>query len=356
MNIKKLFFHIVVILLWVGIIFAALYFPNWKLAPYEKNSITIFAWGDILDPEIISEFERKTGIKIHLNFYSSNEELLVKLRATETLGYDLIIPSDYAVPLLIKENLLKELAKTKLTFINDLNPLLMGHFFDPENRYSIPFEWEIFGLGVDQDFFHNVDFQPSWQLLFEPTFPYKIAMLNDPVEAVSFAALYLYQNTEKLSQEELAGVRNLLIGQKKSVEAYADFRADYFLATKNCPVALASSSYIWRSKRIFPFIKFVIPKEGTFITIENLCIPILSKKEELVYQFINYLYTPESMTKHYKLFGFFPASLKVQDIQDELDRRLILGTKEDFSKYHFFKNLAPMKEIRDLWVEVKMSN
>jgi spermidine/putrescine transport system substrate-binding protein len=353
---SKLFIRFSIILFWIALIFAALYWPKWKIFKYDANSITVFAWGDILEPSVIAKFEKETGIKVYLNYYSSNEELLVKLKATRGEGYDLIIPSDYAVRLLAQEGLLQEIDKAKLDFFQNINPLLLGHSFDPENRYSIPFEWEIFGLGIDKDYFKNHSFDPSWKLLFDHSLiHYKVTMINDPIEALLFASYYLYGPLDNLNKEQAINVKKLLLQQKKWVEAYADFRADYFLATKNCPVVLASSSYIWRSKRMFNFIEFAIPKEGTFITIENLSIPKSTDKQALIYKFINHLFKPESIKTHFDAFGFFPSTTHNLSIlslsQDEKD--LILSSSEAFKKYHFIKALLPQKQIQNIWVEVK---
>ncbi len=137
--------------------------------------------------------------------------------------------------------------------------------------------------------------------------------------------------------------------------AYANFRGDYLLATKNCPVVVASSSYIWRTMRNFPFVNFVVPEEGTFITIENLCIPMPTQKEDLVYKFINYLYSKESSASHFNTFGFFPSTTHAYDLMhlDPLAEKLMQPTPAQFAKYHFTQQLLPEDAIRDLWVEVK---
>jgi spermidine/putrescine transport system substrate-binding protein len=352
----KFLLRSLIICLWVVFLFGILYFPVWSPVAHEEKSLNIFAWGDILDPAVIAEYEKETGVKVHLNYYSSNEELLVKLKATGGFGYDLIIPSDYAVGILIKEGLLKELDHNRFHFWNNLNPLLLGHFFDPQNRFSIPFEWELFGLGIDADYFKDRPFTPSWKMLFDPkVIDYKITMINDPIEAILFAAFYLYGPIDRLTSEQCADVKDLLIQQHSWVAAYADFRADYFLATKNCPVVVASSSYIWRSMRIFPFIKFKVPVEGTFLTIENLSIPKATSKEDLVYEFINFLYRPSSVAKHYHTYGFFPSTLdSLPHLNMDEDALYFLTiSREEFKKFYFFRTLMPEQEIRDIWVQVK---
>jgi spermidine/putrescine transport system substrate-binding protein len=341
---------------WLILIFCVLYLPKFTSFKYNENTLNVFVWGDILEPSIVADFERETGIKLNLSYYSSNEELIVKLKATKGEGYDLIIPSDYAVNILIKEDLLKKLDKSKFSFWKTLNPHLLNQYFDPQNNYSIPFEWELYGFGIDKDYFAHRSYTPSWGMIFNKEIvDYKLVMNNDPIEAVEFASFYLYGLTESLQPNQTQAIKQLLIQQKPWVAAYANFRGDYFLATKNVSLVVASSSYIFRSKRQFDFIGFVVPEEGSFLTIENFCIPKPSKKENLTYKFLNYLCSPKSVAAHYNTFGQFPSTQHPLDIlkRDSEAARYIFSTGEDFKKYHFIRNILPEDEIRDIWVEVK---
>lgn len=346
--------RMLIISIWIFLLACFLYEP--KFSSTSKDSINVFTWGGILNEDIIQSFEKKTGIRVNINNYSSNEELIMKLKATEGQGYDLVIPSDYAVSILIKNQLIKELDRKQLPFFHQFLPGLLGHFFDPENRYSIPLSWEVYGLGIDRDFFIQ-SFTPSWNMIFDPKIvDYRIVMVNDPIEAIEIAGFYLYGPISSLSEIQAEKVKDLLIQQKPWVAAYANARADYFLATKNSPLAVASSSYIFRSKRNFSFIDFVVPKEGSFISIENLCIPKTCDKEALVYQFINHLYQRESIREYWDSFRLFPALDDKQDLDfDPQAHKIFYGLAEDFKKYHFFTSLLPQQKIRDIWVEVKVN-
>jgi spermidine/putrescine transport system substrate-binding protein len=349
----KLLTRAVIIFIWIFLLACFLYWP--KFSPASKDSINVFTWGGVLDESLVQSFEKKTGIRVNINNYSSNEELIMKLKATEGQGYDLVIPSDYAVSILVKNQLVKELDRKQLPFFNELLPGLLGHFFDPDNRYSIPLTWEVFGLGIDRDFF-AAPFRPSWKMIFDPdVVNYRIAMVNDPIEAIEMAGFYLYGPTSSLSLEQANEIKNLLLRQKAWVEAYASARADYFLATKNCPLVVTSSSYIFRSKRDFDFIDFFIPEEGSFISIENLCIPKTSDKDFLVYQFINHLYQAQAIHAYWDSFRIFPA---LNDKKQVLDfdfqsAKLFYDLSESFKKYQFFRSLLPQQKTRDIWVEVK---
>jgi len=351
-------FRCFMILIWGAMMYSVLYFPKFFTKEYEDHTLYLFAWGDILEPSILSDFEKETGIKIQLNYYSSNEELLAKFRATQGFGYDLVIPSDYAVRLLIEGDLLQEINWKKLPFRNQLNPLLMRQNFDPENRFSIPFAWEFFALGIDRIHFatQKTLHEPSWRWVFDQKLiDYKISMVNDPNEAVLFASFYLYGPSQHLSFAQVLGVKNLLKQQKQWVEAYANFRGDYFLATKNCPVVIASSSYLLRSMRLYPFINCVIPKEGTYFTIENLAIPKTSRKADLVYQLINYLYRPEAIKKNNEIFAFFPVidrPSSLQGMSPDMQEIYKTAVKQLPHFYPMETNLSE-KELRILWVDVK---
>lgn len=347
-----------IIFVWVFLIAAVFYFPSWKaqILPQEAKTLNIFAWGDILDMELLEEFEKETGIKVNLSFYASNEELQVKMRATGGEGYDLIMPSDYAVSILVKEDLLQPIDHSQIDFWNTIYPILLNHKFDPGNRYSVPFEWEVFGFGIDSEFFDKRPRPNTWKAIFDPHFiDYQIAMKNDPIEVFQFASHYLFGPLQSVSDTQFTAIRELLLEQRKWIMAYSDFRADYYIATGNTPLAISTTSYIKRIQQTFPNVSFVVPKEGSFVSIENFCIPKASDKQKEIYTLLNYLYRPESLIQHQKTFLYLSASDKILD-QIELDdeyRKLYEMTPETFKKYQFFRNLAPQQQVRDLWIEVK---
>jgi spermidine/putrescine transport system substrate-binding protein len=103
------------------------------------KSINVLVWGQILDKEFLSDFEKETGIRVNMSYFENNEELFVKLKTTDLHDYDLIMPSDWAVELLIKDDLVKKLDRTKIVAWNSLYPALCNLYFDPHNEYTIYF-------------------------------------------------------------------------------------------------------------------------------------------------------------------------------------------------------------------------
>lgn len=355
---RKFLTRFCIVCVWLLTIFSVLFWPNFhKNFETKTQSLNVFSWSDVLPQNLLNDFEKETGIKVNVYYYSSNEELLIKLKNSKESGYDLIVPSDYAVSMLAKEGFLKPLDKKKLNFVKDINPLLIHHNYDPENIYSLPLQWDIYGFGVDTDVFKDNKTTPStWDHLFNDDFiHYKMAMTNDPIEAFCLASLYLFGKKDKLTPKETLLVKNLLIEQKKHVEAYAVPRSDYVLGSKNASLALTLSAYILRSKKDFHFIKFVTPKDRTFISIENIAIPTHSKHEEYAYTFLNFLYKPENLSRTCNAFGVFPATLGSIDFLDNKDEFLEIQKEiqKDGYELHFFKHLISEKELRRLWISIK---
>ena len=245
---SKAFRRTSIVFLWILLIFGILFLSNITSSKSKQDTtLHIFTWSDVIPKKVIKEFEKETGVKVTLDYYSSNEELFVKLKASNGVGYDLVIPSDYAVKTLIKEGMLSKIDHSEINFSQDLNPFLLNHEYDPDNAYSLPLQWDIAGFGIDTE---KLDIQPenyTWGHLFdESLLKYQVVMSNDPVEAFCIASQYLFGKKIALSKQEAQQVKQLLQAQKSHVEAYAVPRSDFILASKNAAVAYGLSAYIIR--------------------------------------------------------------------------------------------------------------
>ncbi len=344
----------IAICFWFTLFMLILFFPLFR-EKGTSETLYVFSWSGIIDPLYIKKFEESTGKKVKISYYENNQELLVKLKATGGKGYDLIVPSDYTVNILRKDNLLEELDKKKLTFLHRLNPSLLNHYYDPENTFSVPFDWGMYGIGVDTTQFPKGLPEASWGMVFEPLENKNLAMVNDPYEAFDIARRYLYQDKTKLSLCEKEQIKKLLKKQHGFVTVYTDARADYLLATHNCALVVASSSYMWRGMKEYAYLDFMIPKEGTIVTIENFAIPKQSRNKELAYQFLNFIYSLESIEHHFSYSAFSPTTLDPLSWGHlpQAKRNLLVPTKELFKKFHFLEPSISEQDLYDLWVMVK---
>ncbi|MFC1842569.1 PotD/PotF family extracellular solute-binding protein [Candidatus Dependentiae bacterium] len=324
-----------------------------------KKSLNIFTFPQLIDAEYVAEFEKNTGIKLNISYYENNNELLIKMRKTKGRGYDIVIPSDYTVDILIKEGLLKKIDKSKLTFLNNISEKFLGCYFDKQNQYSVPYLWEVYNIGINKKFAGNhpagtYNFEPSLKLIFDKNItPGSIIMNNNAREAILLAALYLFGSIDNLDDEKIKQIKDLLLAQKEWVEAYTDLRADYLLLCQDSPIAIGTSGEIWHATRFDEDLDFLVPKEGTFIVIDSIAIPAKSKKDELIYKFLNYLYKPEVVSHHVEKYSLFPT---IKDVQmGEYFVTSIEKIWKEAKQIVFFENVLSEKQLNEIWIELKSS-
>lgn len=322
-----------------------------------QRSITVLTWSETFDRALVKKFEQETGIKVYLSFYTSNEELLVKMRAGKGTGYDLILPSDYAVERLIDEGLLKKIDMASIIDKRLLNPRLMGLPFDPQNEYAVPFVCELLAVAFDKR--KGLTFRPSnpYELIFRKPagLPYyKVVMTNDPLEAFCLASYYLWGTVASLTRTQQKQVCALLRAQRDWVEAYAMVRGDYFLITGCADAALMQSAEIWRAMRSYPFIGIALSSEP-FISIEHCALPIGTKKDELVYSFLRYMYSAEAVQEQYDVFSIIPARTDVIETfaVPEPQKEVLRLSPTLFKKFFFIRDILSEEDRINLWVALK---
>lgn len=347
---------ILITIFWVLSIYTFLYSSNILKIFFNKKSINVLTWADMIDQETVSNFEKESGIKINLNFYETHEELLAKLEITGGKEYDLVTVTDAGINRLSEKKLFKKIDKSKLNFWKYIDKKFLNQYFDSENKYSIPYNWDIIGLGINKSYFKDKNFEQSWRMIFdEKIMPSKITMLEDPYDNIFIAAQYLYGNTDNINDQKLSEIKELLIKQKPKVEAYGNLRVDYFLKLNICPIVTSQSAYVYRVYKDNPNFSFVIPKEGGFIVIDSIAILSKSKKVDLVYKFINFLYGKKQIENLYSKYGYLPV---ISDILNELDLTY-MGAKGSilsdniFSKLAFYKRYLSLDKVSDVWIDVK---
>jgi spermidine/putrescine transport system substrate-binding protein len=338
------------ILFWLMAIFLFLHMPYFFSHFYYKRSLTIFTWPRILDANYLRKFEAKTGITLYINYYESNEELMSKLEATGGRDCDIVIPTDYAVAWMIERRLLKKIDKNRLTFFNRIRPQLLHHYYDPENEYSLPYYWIIYGLGINTRYFNNKQPSPTWDLLFnESLLPDPIGMTNYFREAILITALNLFGSIDALKDNEnLQKVQEALLKQKDHVAAYNDEMAEELLLSDTVPVAVAQSADIFRIAKDNPHIGFIIPREGSFLDIESIVIPAATENDDLIYMFLNYLYRPDVIEHHVEQYSFCPPTI---DVESNEFKALCISD-DTFNKLMFFKDIVSPQKMNDIWIAV----
>ncbi|KKP35300.1 MAG: Extracellular solute-binding protein family 1 [candidate division TM6 bacterium GW2011_GWF2_32_72] len=343
---------VLIVFFWMLALIFVLFLPKVKIFN-GKKSINVYSWASVFSPDFLKKFEEKTGIQVNVSYYESNEELFVKLKATQGRGYDLILPSDYFVPHLISLGLIKKINKEKLNFFDRINPNLKGFYYDAKNEYTVPYLWEAYGIVLSKERLAGLK-EVSWSLVYDKA-PERIGVVDDPIELIFIASKYLYGDINDFSDERLDVISKLLKEQKKHVVAYSNFLGDRALTSFGCSVIMSASSEVWKLLRRSNDYSFVVPKEGSILSVENFAIPIFSEKEEYVYEFLNELYRIENLVESASEAPFLPVVLGVEEeLQIPSDLQKILDmSKSEFQKFDFLQDVIAEDKINDIWISLK---
>ncbi len=255
-----------------------------------KVTLHLFTWSDYTEETAVKEFERRFGVRVVTDTFGSNEELLAKLQGGAS-GYDLVVPSDYMVSILIKQGLLAELDRAKIPNLAHVYKHLKDLYYDPQNTYSVPYLWGTTGIGYNADL---VTPPPeSWQALWDARYKGKISLLNDEREVFGMALRAAGESLNATEPAKLEAAKVRLMAQKALVKTYTSENYDQLLVSGEVALAHGWSGTIMRAADERPSIKYVIPKEGGTIWQDNLCVLKLSKHRDEAMTFINFLLEPQ---------------------------------------------------------------
>jgi len=258
-----------------------------------KKPVTLhlFTWSDYTEETVVKQFEERFGIKVVTDSFGSNEELLAKLQGGAS-GYDVVVPSDYMVSILIKQGQLAELDHEKIPNLAHVYGHLKGLYYDPQNSYSVPYLWGTTGIGYNADL---VTPPPeSWQVLWDQRYKGKISLLNDEREVYGMALRAAGESLNATEPAKLDAAKARLMAQKALVKTYTSENYDQLLVSGEVALAHGWSGTILRAAAERPSIKYVIPKEGGTIWQDNLCVLKSSKHKDEAMAFINFLLEPKT--------------------------------------------------------------
>ncbi|TLY23607.1 MAG: spermidine/putrescine ABC transporter substrate-binding protein [Nitrospirae bacterium] len=254
-------------------------------------TLHLFTWSDYTEETVVKQFDERFGIKVVTDTFGSNEELLAKLQGGAA-GYDVVVPSDYMVSILVKQGLLAELDHAKIPNLAHVYKHLKGLYYDPQNTYSVPYLWGTTGIGYNADLVKPPP--ESWQVLWDARYKGKISLLNDEREVFGMALRAAGESLNATQPAKLEAAKARLMAQKALVKTYTSENYDQLLVSGEVALAHGWSGTILRAADERPSIKYVIPKEGGTIWQDNLCVLKSSAHQGEAMAFINFLLEPRA--------------------------------------------------------------
>ena len=276
------------------------------LAGADDKVLNLYSWSEYFPKPVLDGFTKKTGIAVNLALYSTNEELMDKL-GSGVSDYDVVVPSDYAVRILLLDKRLLPIDRSKVPNFSNLDPAQLGLPFDKENRYSLPYLWGTTGLGVNREMIKEpVD---SWAAVFDEKNAGKIAMLKDARENFAVALKLMGKSINETDPAMLKQAADMLARQTKLVKIYDSDAFDVNL--KNGEAALVQgfsgqiAKVVAENKAKF---YYVVPKEGATRWVDNLAIAASAKRPDAAHAFLNYILEAEVGGEIVKSVGYASAN------------------------------------------------
>lgn len=335
--------------------------PSDRCADRSKLAATIYlyTWVEYIDPAIKDQFKEECGVEVVETNFDSNETLLATLQAGGA-GYDIIVPSDYMVQIMIDEGMLMELDFNVISNIQYMDPLNVNQYFDPEQKYTVPYFWGTSGFAVDTNVV--TEYENSWKMLFDPNSPYcgKISMLDDERETIGAALMYLGYSINDTDPAHLEQAKELLIAQSKCVKAYDSQTNDDLIVSGETVLA-----HIWTGDAILAGdpeaggregIVYVIAREGTTIWQDNMAVPVDAPNPYTAMVFINYLHYPEIAAQNAEFVGYgTPNAAAKQFIDPEvLANEGIYPPPDVAAGLQWIEDVGDALELYDrIWTEFK---
>ena len=287
----------------------------------QNISINVYNWGEYISDgaeegtiKVNKEFEELTGIKVNYSTYASNEELYAKLKSGGA-SYDIIIPSDYMIGRMVKEDMLEPLNFENIPNFQHINEQFVNPAYDPDNAYSVPYTWGTVGIiynttMVDGD----VD---SWDILWDARYMGDILMFANSRDAFAIAQKRLGYSFNSGNADELEKAAESLKEQKPLVQAYV---MDEIFDKMQAGEAALAPYYAGDAITMIadnPDLAFAFPKEGTNRFVDAICIPKGSQQKEAAEMYINFLCEPEVGLANCEYIGYSTPNDGAMELLDD---------------------------------------
>lgn len=322
-----------------------------------KEELNLYIWSEYLEPDLITAFEAKYDCKVIESNYENCEEMVAKLQAGGLSQYDLVFPSDYIVPSMIELGLLEGLDHSKISNIGNLSETFADPDFDKGNKYSVAYQWGTIGLVYNKTAFEAP--LDSWSTLFDAADSTRFSMLDSEREMTGIALRYLGYSVNTTDKKQLKEAADLMIQAKKK-PSYAGFDANVGGITKvkakTLDVSLCYSGDAFLAMDEDENIGYCIPKEGTVVWCDSMCIPAKAPNKELAYKFIDFILDAKNgaQLSNYIMFAT-PNAASIPFIEPEqLSNPSIYPDAETEKKLEFILDAGPNTAMfGELWKMVK---
>lgn len=353
---KKLLSFTIGILAICALLFGCNKALNQKNSGDAQHTLTIYNWGDYIDPQLITKFERQTGYHVDYETFDSNEAMLTKIRQGGT-SYDIAVPSEYTVQRMKKEHLLEPLDHRKLPNLKYIDPRFLNQSFDRHNRYTVPYFWGTLGIVYNDQKVAKRDVQ-HWRQLWSTKFKNNIMMIDSARDAMAVALITQHHSVNTTNQHELRQAANKLDRLTPNIKAVIADEMKMYMEQNEAAIGITYSGEAHEMMEINPHLHYVVPSEGSNMWFDNMVIPKTAKNKRAAYAFLNFMLEPKNAAQNARYIGYATPNKAAKKYLSKsiTSDRAFYPSKETMRHLQVYSDL-PLKDIgtyNDLFLEFKM--
>jgi spermidine/putrescine-binding protein len=304
------------------------------------GDLLLYNWSEYMDPDLLAAFADEYGVSAQEDNYTSNEALLAQIRAGGA-DYDVIIPSDYMVAIMIEQGLLLELDRDALTNLGNLDPAFVDPPYDPESRFSVAYQWGTTGLGLDLEAVGD-DPEPTWGWLFDPELAgdLRVSMLDDPRETMGAALYYLGYDANTTDEAELEEAAALIEAAGDWTRTYTSDQFSELLLAGETDIGHGYSGNFIDNFGDDERYAYVIPEEGATVWTDNMAILADTPSPCTAHTFIDFILDAENgaQLSNWTYYAT-PNEAALEFLDEELrDDPMVFPSDELWERLTFLEN------------------
>jgi len=259
------------------------------------RKINFYNWDTYIGETTLDDFQKASGTEVNMSLFATNDELFAKLRGGNQ-GYDVIVPSNDFVERMRAADMLTELDHSKIPNFKNIAPEFQDVAFDPGRKFSMPYTWLVLGLAYRKSKMDGIP--DDWKWVFDSDrYKGKIALLSEAGDLCRLSLKYLGLPIDSSDEASLKRVEELLIKQKPNVAVFHEDNGQDLLLAGDVDIVIEYNGDIAQAMRDDKDIDFVIPKQGSQLNSDCLCIPKGAPNADLAHDFINYLLDAQAGAK-----------------------------------------------------------
>ncbi|MCH9019083.1 MAG: extracellular solute-binding protein [Proteobacteria bacterium] len=258
----------------------------------EEAKLNFYNWDTYIGETTLDDFNKATGIAAKMDLYADNDELFAKLREGNP-GYDVIVPTNDYVERMILGGMLTPLEHGNIPNIKNIDKFFLDAAFDPGRKYSLPYMWGTQGIGYRKS---KVSSTPNtWKVLLDSDeYSGRIALLGDATSVLGIGLKYLGYSYNSTNPKEIIEAEQLVIRQKRNIKTFAKDNGQDLLLSGEVDLAMEWNGDILQIMAEDDDISYVVPKEGSNVWQDCMCIPTGAPHPQNAHAFINFILDAEA--------------------------------------------------------------